>query len=59
VEGVEKISPICHIYKAKIPETDWEQTPTSVKGRMEEMKVLCYNPVVKMNSNERPLYGTR
>lgn len=35
---MEKISLICHTYKTEIPETDWEQTPTSVKGRMEEMK---------------------
>ena len=35
---MEKISLNCHTYKTEIPETDWEQTPTSVKGRMEEMK---------------------
>ena len=37
---MKKNSPICHIYKTEIPETDWEQTPPSVKGRMEEMKQL-------------------
>jgi len=37
---MKKIRPTCHIYKTEIPETDWEKTPASVKGRMEEMKHL-------------------
>jgi hypothetical protein len=33
---VKKNSLICHIYKTEIPETDWEQTPASVKGAQRE-----------------------
>jgi transposase len=34
---MKKTNPISHTYKTEIPETDWEQTPASVKARMEEM----------------------
>ena len=34
---MKKTNPISHSYKTEIPETDWEQTPASVKARMEEM----------------------
>ena len=50
---MEKISPICHIYKTEIPETDWEQTPTSVKGRMEEMKQWIQELEEKLNRTSK------
>lgn len=36
-----------YIYKIEIPEADWEKTPASVKGRMEEMKQLIAELEVK------------
>ena len=50
---MEKISLICHIYKTEIPETDWEQTPTSVKGRMEEMKQWIQELEEKLNRTSK------
>ena len=50
---MEKISPICHIYKTEIPETDWEQTPTSVKGRMEEMEQWIQELEEKLNRTSK------
>ncbi len=50
---MEKISHICHIYKTEIPETDWEQTPTSVKGRMEEMKQWIQELEEKLNRTSK------
>ena len=46
---MKKISLICHIYKTEVPESDWEQTPASVKGRMEEMKELIQELEEKLN----------
>lgn len=50
---MKKNSPICHIYKTEIPETDWEQTPPSVKGRMEEMKQLIEELEEKLNRTSK------
>lgn len=50
---MKKISPTCHIYKTEIPETDWEKTPASVKGRMEEMKQLIGELEEKLNRTSK------
>jgi len=50
---MKKNSSICHIYKTEIPETDWEQTPASVKGRMEEMRELIEELEEKLNRTSK------
>jgi len=36
----EKIGLISYSYKIEVPESEWEKTPNSVKGRMEKMRQL-------------------
>jgi len=50
---MKKISPITPIYKTEIPEMDWEQTPASVKARMEEMRELIEGLEEKLNRTSK------
>ncbi|MEH1982700.1 MAG: IS66 family transposase [Nostoc sp.] len=50
---MKKISLISHIYRTEVPETDWEKTPASVKGRMEEMKALIQELEEKLNRTSK------
>ena len=50
---MKKISLISHIYRTEVPESDWENTPASVKGRMEEMKALIQELEEKLNRTSK------
>ncbi|MHC5916481.1 MAG: DUF6444 domain-containing protein [Nostoc sp.] len=50
---MKKISLISHIYRTEVPESDWEKTPASVKGRMEEMKALIQELEEKLNRTSK------
>ena len=50
---MKKISLINHIYRTEVPESDWEKTPSSVKGRMEEMKALIQELEEKLNRTSK------